>query len=164
MTDTIVSFKKIKACHSESRLWTFISGQINLCWKDHHIFFNPCGGIDSYMCLCNSVNLSALSFPMQPIDYEGFQLFMVTYLENDIPEELCQHLFTSFKSKTGGCSPDQSRAGTSLLGRVLVFSWFSYFNTSCHVISVLNNVHQAHLVGVDLQRQHYYIIRGNIRQ
>ncbi|KAM9850921.1 diacylglycerol kinase beta [Aulostomus maculatus] len=51
----------------------------------------------------------------KPIDYEGFQLFMATYLENDIPEELCQHLFTSFKSKTGGCSPDQSRAGTSLL-------------------------------------------------
>uniref|UniRef100_A0A8C2Z6P1 Diacylglycerol kinase n=1 Tax=Cyclopterus lumpus TaxID=8103 RepID=A0A8C2Z6P1_CYCLU len=44
-----------------------------------------------------------------PIDYEGFQLFMATYLENDIPEELCQHLFTSFKSKTGGCSPDPSR-------------------------------------------------------
>ncbi|KAI4788538.1 hypothetical protein KUCAC02_035792, partial [Chaenocephalus aceratus] len=51
----------------------------------------------------------------QPIDYEGFQLFMATYLENDIPEELCQHLFTSFKSKTGGGSPDHSRAGTSLL-------------------------------------------------
>ncbi|XP_008294119.1 diacylglycerol kinase beta [Stegastes partitus] len=58
--------------------------------------------------------------PEQPIDYEGFQLFMATYLENDIPEELCQHLFTSFKSKTGGCSPDQSRAGTSLLGRLLI--------------------------------------------
>uniref|UniRef100_A0A8C2Z6L9 Diacylglycerol kinase n=1 Tax=Cyclopterus lumpus TaxID=8103 RepID=A0A8C2Z6L9_CYCLU len=42
--------------------------------------------------------------PEQPIDYEGFQLFMATYLENDIPEELCQHLFTSFKSKTGGYS------------------------------------------------------------
>uniref|UniRef100_A0AAQ5ZVE3 Diacylglycerol kinase n=1 Tax=Amphiprion ocellaris TaxID=80972 RepID=A0AAQ5ZVE3_AMPOC len=54
--------------------------------------------------------------PEQPIDYKGFQLFMATYLENNIPEELCQHLFTSFKSKTGGCSPDQSRAGTSLLG------------------------------------------------
>uniref|UniRef100_A0AAQ4S8N4 Diacylglycerol kinase n=1 Tax=Gasterosteus aculeatus aculeatus TaxID=481459 RepID=A0AAQ4S8N4_GASAC len=52
---------------------------------------------------------------LQPIDYEGFQLFMATYLENDIPEELCQHLFTSFKSKTGGGSPDPSRAGTSLL-------------------------------------------------
>uniref|UniRef100_A0A4W6F234 Diacylglycerol kinase n=1 Tax=Lates calcarifer TaxID=8187 RepID=A0A4W6F234_LATCA len=48
--------------------------------------------------------------PEQPIDYEGFQLFMATYLENDIPEELCQHLFTSFKSKTGGCSPDQSHS------------------------------------------------------
>uniref|UniRef100_A0A671YZD8 Diacylglycerol kinase n=1 Tax=Sparus aurata TaxID=8175 RepID=A0A671YZD8_SPAAU len=55
-----------------------------------------------------SVNLFALSSPMQPIDYEGFQLFMATYLENDIPEELCQHLFTSFKSKTGGCSPDHT--------------------------------------------------------
>uniref|UniRef100_A0A8D3BW29 Diacylglycerol kinase n=1 Tax=Scophthalmus maximus TaxID=52904 RepID=A0A8D3BW29_SCOMX len=52
-----------------------------------------------------------------PIDYEGFQLFMATYLEIDIPEELCQHLFTSFKSKTGGCSPAPSRAGTSLLGK-----------------------------------------------
>uniref|UniRef100_A0A3P8UQH4 Diacylglycerol kinase n=1 Tax=Cynoglossus semilaevis TaxID=244447 RepID=A0A3P8UQH4_CYNSE len=52
-----------------------------------------------------------------PIDYEGFQLFMATYLENDIPEELCQHLFTSFKSKTGGCSPDQ----TCLYSRVFCF-------------------------------------------
>uniref|UniRef100_A0A8B9RF93 Diacylglycerol kinase n=1 Tax=Astyanax mexicanus TaxID=7994 RepID=A0A8B9RF93_ASTMX len=55
--------------------------------------------------------------PEQPIDYEGFQLFMATYLENDIPEELCQHLFTSFKSKnSGGGSPDAPRAGASLLG------------------------------------------------
>uniref|UniRef100_A0A672T7X5 Diacylglycerol kinase n=1 Tax=Sinocyclocheilus grahami TaxID=75366 RepID=A0A672T7X5_SINGR len=50
--------------------------------------------------------------PEQPIDYEGFQLFMTTYLENDIPEELCKHLFTSFKSKNGGgSSPDTSRSG-----------------------------------------------------
>ncbi|XP_061547833.1 diacylglycerol kinase beta isoform X1 [Phycodurus eques] len=54
--------------------------------------------------------------PEQPIDYEGFQLFMATYLENDIPEELCKHLFTSFKSKTGGTSPDHCRAAGSLLG------------------------------------------------
>nr|XP_055070902.1 diacylglycerol kinase beta isoform X1 [Misgurnus anguillicaudatus]XP_055070903.1 diacylglycerol kinase beta isoform X1 [Misgurnus anguillicaudatus]XP_055070905.1 diacylglycerol kinase beta isoform X1 [Misgurnus anguillicaudatus]XP_055070906.1 diacylglycerol kinase beta isoform X1 [Misgurnus anguillicaudatus] len=53
----------------------------------------------------------------QPIDYEGFQLFMTTYLENDIPEELCKHLFTSFKSKTGGGnSPDPSRSGAGMLG------------------------------------------------
>ncbi|XP_056321205.1 diacylglycerol kinase beta [Danio aesculapii] len=52
----------------------------------------------------------------QPIDYEGFQLFMTTYLENDIPEELCKHLFTSFKSKDGGeGSPDSSRAGAGML-------------------------------------------------
>ncbi|XP_031441055.1 diacylglycerol kinase beta isoform X2 [Clupea harengus] len=54
--------------------------------------------------------------PEQPIDYEGFQLFMATYLENDIPEDLCQHLFTSFKSKTGGgCSPEAPRAGAGML-------------------------------------------------
>ena len=55
--------------------------------------------------------------PPQPIDYEGFQLFMATYLENDIPEELCQHLFTSFKSKTGGSSPEAPRSGAGMLGR-----------------------------------------------
>ncbi|XP_048050085.1 diacylglycerol kinase gamma isoform X2 [Megalobrama amblycephala] len=55
--------------------------------------------------------------PEQPIDYEGFQLFMATYLENDIPEELCKHLFTSFKSKNGGgSSPDASRSGEGMLG------------------------------------------------
>ncbi|XP_054915871.1 diacylglycerol kinase beta isoform X2 [Poeciliopsis prolifica] len=54
--------------------------------------------------------------PAKPIDYEGFQLFMDTYLEHKLPEELCQHLFTSFKSKTGRCSPDQPQAGTSFLG------------------------------------------------
>ncbi|RXN32984.1 diacylglycerol kinase beta-like isoform X2 [Labeo rohita] len=54
--------------------------------------------------------------PEQPIDYEGFQLFMTTYLENDIPEELCKHLFTSFKSKNGGgSSPDTSRSGACML-------------------------------------------------
>lgn len=84
------------------------------------LFLSMGGGIGVYMSISKSLNIFALSFLTQPIDYEGFQLFMVTYLENDIPEELCQHLFTSFKSKTGGCSPDQSRAGTSLLGRMLV--------------------------------------------
>uniref|UniRef100_A0A8D3C1Q5 Diacylglycerol kinase n=1 Tax=Scophthalmus maximus TaxID=52904 RepID=A0A8D3C1Q5_SCOMX len=77
------------------------------------------------VCVCVSSNLRrlitvstyALLSSSQPIDYEGFQLFMATYLEIDIPEELCQHLFTSFKSKTGGCSPAPSRAGTSLLGK-----------------------------------------------
>uniref|UniRef100_A0A8C1CBZ6 Diacylglycerol kinase n=1 Tax=Cyprinus carpio carpio TaxID=630221 RepID=A0A8C1CBZ6_CYPCA len=56
------------------------------------------------------------SIKYDPIDYEGFQLFMTTYLENDIPEELCKHLFTSFKSKNGGGnSPDASRSGAGML-------------------------------------------------
>ncbi|XP_028291463.1 diacylglycerol kinase beta isoform X4 [Gouania willdenowi] len=49
----------------------------------------------------------------EPIDYEGFQLFMNTYLENHIPEDLCQHLFTSFKSKTAA----SERVGNNFLAR-----------------------------------------------
>ncbi|MGH0162858.1 UNVERIFIED_CONTAM: hypothetical protein FKN15_064641, partial [Acipenser sinensis] len=50
-----------------------------------------------------------------PIDYEGFQLFMKTYLEDDIPEELCQHLFMSFKCKTCQSSPEQHRSGGNVM-------------------------------------------------
>ncbi|KAM6441751.1 diacylglycerol kinase gamma isoform 1-T1 [Liasis olivaceus] len=50
----------------------------------------------------------------QPIDYEGFQLFMRTYLEVDIPEELCQHLFMSFKRKVGQCSPKSQQQSASI--------------------------------------------------
>ncbi|KAJ6669180.1 hypothetical protein lerEdw1_007989 [Lerista edwardsae] len=50
----------------------------------------------------------------QPIDYEGFQLFMRTYLEVDIPEELCQHLFMSFKRKVCQSSPESRRQSSSI--------------------------------------------------
>ncbi|KAF7253438.1 Diacylglycerol kinase gamma [Varanus komodoensis] len=52
--------------------------------------------------------------PEQPIDYEGFQLFMRTYLEVDIPEELCQHLFMSFKRKVCQYSPESQRQSSSI--------------------------------------------------
>ncbi|KAL7990770.1 hypothetical protein Chor_014200, partial [Crotalus horridus] len=50
----------------------------------------------------------------QPIDYEGFQLFMRTYLEVDIPEELCEHLFMSFKRKVGQCSLENQQQSSSI--------------------------------------------------
>uniref|UniRef100_A0A4W3IY01 Diacylglycerol kinase n=1 Tax=Callorhinchus milii TaxID=7868 RepID=A0A4W3IY01_CALMI len=46
---------------------------------------------------------------LQPIDYDGFKLFMRTYLEVEILEELCQHLFMSFKRKTVQNSPEPQR-------------------------------------------------------
>ncbi|KAK4819723.1 hypothetical protein QYF61_010817 [Mycteria americana] len=52
--------------------------------------------------------------PEQPIDYEGFRLFMKTYLEADVPEELCQHLFTSFKRKICQASPETQHQNSSV--------------------------------------------------
>lgn len=52
--------------------------------------------------------------PPQPIDYEGFRLFMKTYLEAEVPEELCQHLFTSFKRKSCQAAPETQRQSPSV--------------------------------------------------
>ena len=72
---------------------------VNFKYFDEDLTIN----IDQSMHLSCICILKLLTLSFQPIDYNGFTLFMKTYLElNEVPEELCKSLFQSFM-KTGKC-------------------------------------------------------------
>lgn len=50
----------------------------------------------------------------QPIGYDCFVLFMETYLDAELPEELCKHLFYSFMKKPSQAVPAPQTVGKDL--------------------------------------------------
>ena len=46
---------------------------------------------------------------LQPMDYEGFKLFMSGYLGNNVGEDLCEHLFWAFHKQVAVQSPSLSQ-------------------------------------------------------
>uniref|UniRef100_A0A8C8FMX8 Diacylglycerol kinase n=1 Tax=Oncorhynchus tshawytscha TaxID=74940 RepID=A0A8C8FMX8_ONCTS len=58
----------------------------------------------------------------QEIDFEGFKVFMHTFLESELAEEFCQHLFLSFSNKGPKPSPS-SIDKPRVTGKTLHFSY-----------------------------------------
>ncbi|XP_053408609.1 diacylglycerol kinase beta-like isoform X3 [Mercenaria mercenaria] len=78
--------------------------------------------------------------PEEPIDYEGFRLFMETYLDADIGEDLCGHLFLSFNKKSptallppGGGNKELSVRDVAAVASQTVCAPITHQTTEIHV-------------------------------
>lgn len=68
----------------------------------------------------------------QEIDFEGFKVFMQRFLESELPEEFCQHLFMSFSNKGPKPSPsssDRSRLSGECRKKIFTLINPHYVNT-----------------------------------
>ncbi len=70
----------------------------------------------------------------QEIDFEGFKLFMETFLESELAEEFCQHLFLSFcNNKDPKPSPSMTDKQRIMgnLNLPIGTGWTTFIQTFC---------------------------------
>uniref|UniRef100_A0A8C4DIF7 Diacylglycerol kinase n=1 Tax=Dicentrarchus labrax TaxID=13489 RepID=A0A8C4DIF7_DICLA len=71
---------------------------------------------------------------LHEIDFEGFKVFMQTFLESELPEEFCQHLFMSFSNKGPKPSPsssDKPRVSGKCRKEIFTLTNPQAINTAC---------------------------------